>query len=509
MCRAETIRYSFVLSSQMLYCKSFTIVLFTFYAVCKALTNETEKQYIVALYFSQWSYPNHLPADIPLSRITNLYFAFANIDPQIYSINFGDGNFLKNKIDFPLQVLISDTQDLEYQNISENTNSECYNLIEWVNDYYSNFQKLSITNSQFSQGLLGQLQQLKKLNPRLRVSLSIGGSNTFKSFRAVTAYKENMKKFVLNVVTYVERLGFDGVDIDWEFPKTSNDSKMLARLIKNLYLEFTRRNSEKLITLAIPLDTDVLKHFDFYAMDQYINYYNLMGYDITGKWSPRSGFQSQLYTDPNIIGYTISVDNSLKYLSKYINKKKVVLGMPAYGTTFDTNRMYDKFENCAKIDLENIQQDEDTDYYEECNIDYHFLPPPGYLEVSNTEIGAAYAYSDNSVENAGLIVYDTPEIARLKARYVIDNGLAGGFWWDSKGDTLIANTSRSLVYNFIDELGGIYVLSRDYPLSFNGGFDQNMIQSNGDMRYESRTSSTCRRYILLYLFLFHCLIIFI
>ncbi|TID15415.1 hypothetical protein CANINC_004380 [Pichia inconspicua] len=466
---------------------------------------------MTALYFSQWSYPHHLPADIPLSRITNIYFAFADIDTKTYSISFCDDNCLKNKINFPFQVLKSDVTDLEFKNISDNVNSEFYDSIEWVEVYRSNFQEFSLVKSQISEGLIGQLQQLKKINPRLKMSLSIGGSDSLKSFRTVTTSKKKMKKFVSSIATYVEELGFDGVDIDWEFPRTSNDAILLNKLVKSLYFEFIggKNSIKKLITLAIPLDTEVLKNYDFNQMDQYVNYYNLMGYDISGKWSSRSGFQSQLYTDPNVIGYTISVDNSLKYLSGFIDKAKIVLGMPAYGTTFDTNKLYDQFKGCAKICLNDSQEEENSGYFADCNIDYHLLPPPGYIEVSNTEVGASYAYSDDSIENKGLIVYDTPEVARLKARYVINNGLAGGFWWDSKGDTLLRNTSRSLVYNFIDELGGVYRLNGQYPVPLDSAAGPNIVFSNGSVSNEGHTIGTCRNYMIYYLFLFHSLMLFI
>lgn len=472
----------------------------------------TRKEYITALYFSEWSYPDHLPAEIPLSRITNIYYAFADIDSESYNIKLGSQNALSTEIEFPHTALISDSEDLRFKNLSTNVNSEYFDSLQWIEDYQKNILKLGTAGYEISQGIIGQLRQLKTINPRLNISLSIGGSDSTKKFRDITASTEDLERFVANIALNVEKIGFDGVDIDWEFPSTEHDTKMLLTLIRQLHAKLKKpeEGNRKLITLAVPLDTDVLKNFNFPEMDQYIDYYNLMGYDISGKWSSRSGFQSQLYTDKNIIGYTISVDNTVRYLNELIDKSKIILGMPAYGTTFNTNKLYEKFDGCANISISGVIDEGREDYNEECNIDYYHLPPAGFIEISDTEIGAAYAYSDKSNANQGLIVYDTPKIARLKARYVLDNDLAGGFWWDSKGDPLIRNMSRSLVYNFIDELGGVLQLDSECSKSVPEAMPVEVLfVSEEETAQINSANNISKTYFFIYLFLFHCLLIFI
>lgn len=426
-----------------------------------------------AIYYSEWSFPDHSPSEIPLSHITNIYYAFFGIDTHNNNIKFPDKQFdVENNIAISVNTLKKDWEDLTFKNVSVNVNSASDNKLSWVIEYlksvnsYMDSTKSSVSND----GLIGQLNEMRKLNPRLKVSMSIGGSNSMKQFRGVTKNKKQVRQLALNIAANAEQLGFDGVDIDWEFPNSEYDKEMLYYMVKSLNQSFSSFESSKIISLAIPLDLNTLKYYDFNKMDKYITQYNLMGYDISGKWSSISGFQSNLYEDKNNPTTLLSIDSAIDYLERYIDKSKIILGMPAYGRSFDTDKLYDGFSNCANLP-DNVYDD-----LNDCVINYYNLPPKGYIEVEDTEIGASYAYN-NQTGKKGLIVYDTPLISKLKARYAINRGLGGGLWWDSKGDTLLTNTSRSLVYNFIDELGGISKLSTEVSeYVFNDDIPKNIIK---------------------------------
>jgi len=67
---------------------------------------------------------------------------------------------------------------------------------------------------------------LKEANPKLRILLALGGWLAGGSqFSALVASDESMIEFVNNAITYLRRFGFDGVDIDWEYPGTPPDTK--------------------------------------------------------------------------------------------------------------------------------------------------------------------------------------------------------------------------------------------------------------------------------------------
>lgn len=60
---------------------------------------------------------------------------------------------------------------------------------------------------------------LKKSNPRLKVLLAVGGWRAGSGpFVAVVASTKTRKVFATNAANFVRRHGFDGLDVDWEFP---------------------------------------------------------------------------------------------------------------------------------------------------------------------------------------------------------------------------------------------------------------------------------------------------
>ena len=68
-------------------------------------------------------------------------------------------------------------------------------------------------------GLYARTLALKKVNPRLKVLLAVGGWRAgSEPFVAVVNSETNRKSFAENAALFIRRHGFDGLDIDWEFP---------------------------------------------------------------------------------------------------------------------------------------------------------------------------------------------------------------------------------------------------------------------------------------------------
>jgi chitinase len=66
---------------------------------------------------------------------------------------------------------------------------------------------------------------LKEQNPRLKVLLAVGGWRIgSEPFIPVVASPESREAFVRNVVRYLRKHNFDGLDMDWEFPGTRGSS---------------------------------------------------------------------------------------------------------------------------------------------------------------------------------------------------------------------------------------------------------------------------------------------
>ena len=69
---------------------------------------------------------------------------------------------------------------------------------------------------QFYQELIGY----KSRNRKLKVVLSIGGWNFPSNFwSGMASDSSSRSKFIASAKAFMDQYGFDGIDIDWEFPK--------------------------------------------------------------------------------------------------------------------------------------------------------------------------------------------------------------------------------------------------------------------------------------------------
>jgi len=81
------------------------------------------------------------------------------------------------------------------------------------------------------------MTQLKNANPRLKITLAVGGWNEgSKNYSEMAMSPSGRKSFVQSAVDYVSKYNFDGFDLDWEFPTQRGgnfqDKQNFALLVK-------------------------------------------------------------------------------------------------------------------------------------------------------------------------------------------------------------------------------------------------------------------------------------
>lgn len=147
-----------------------------------------------------------------------------------------------------------------------------------------------------------------------------------------------------------------------------------------------------------------------------------MAYDYSGSWDSNAGHQANLHpSHHNPTSTPFSTSAALKfYISKGIPASKIILGMPLYGRAFaNTNGPGTLFSGTGEGS------------WEQGVWDYKALPQEGATEMIDHQSGASWSY--DAVKHL-MVSYDTLEMAKIKAKYVKEQGLGGTMWWESSGD---------------------------------------------------------------------------
>ncbi|XP_035826008.1 probable chitinase 10 [Aplysia californica] len=177
---------------------------------------------------------------------------------------------------------------------------------------------------------------LKRNNTGLKTLLSIGGSHQPEEFIQVTSSAASRKQFVTNAAAYVRKWGFDGIDVDWEYPHASHREALTA-LVQDFREAFREEanqtgNPELLLSLAAPASEALVNTtYEVKEISRNVDMINLMAYDYSGAWNDRTSFNSPLFArnnDPRF-SYKLCVALQRNHDSESLKENPDLLGLIA------------------------------------------------------------------------------------------------------------------------------------------------------------------------------------
>ncbi|RSL67275.1 hypothetical protein CEP53_003068 [Fusarium sp. AF-6] len=182
-------------------------------------------------------------------------------------------------------------------------------------------QEFKITNMDgVPSDLYRDVGNLKAKNPDLKVVIALGGW-TFSDpgpwqdvFPKLVSSQANRAIFIKNLLGFLGEFGYDGVDFDWEYPGADDrggsdkDGANYVSLVKELRSAITSSGKDYIVTFTAPTSYWYLRHFDPKGMEPYVDWINLMSYDLHGVWDRDNPIGSQVLAHSNLTEIDLALD---------------------------------------------------------------------------------------------------------------------------------------------------------------------------------------------------------
>jgi chitinase len=468
-------------------------------------------------YFTSWrtgknGQPSYLVKDIPWDKITHINYAFAHIDDnnQVSVGNVNDPNNAAVGMEWPGVAGAEMDPSLSYK------------------------------------GHFNLLTKFKKQYPNVKTLISIGGwaetGGYFDDkgdrvanggFYTLTTNSDNsinqtaINIFADSAVNFIRQYGFDGVDIDYEYPTSMDNAgnpddftianarraglmagyvALMKTLREKLDAASAQDGKHYMLTVASPSSGYLLRGMENFQVTQYLDYINIMSYDLHGAWNQFVGPNAPLFDSGNDselkawnyyqtaqykgIGY-LNTDWAAHYFRGAVASGRINIGIPYYsrgwqGVSGGTNGLWGTASlpdqnNCpagtgvgekndcgnGAMGINNIWHDLDKDGNElgagsnplwhtknlENGITGSYLSAYGLDEVNDPSdklVGTYTHHYDSTMvapwlwnaQTKTFLSIEDEQSIDAKAQYVIDQGYGGVMFWELAGDYQFNSTKQ-------------------------------------------------------------------
>ena len=260
-------------------------------------------------YFTSWrtgkdGSPAYLASQIPWNKVTHINYAFAHLENNQLSVgNAADANNPATGLTWPGVAGAEMDPSFSYKGH--------FNLLNKFKKQYPNVKTLVSVGGWAETG--GHFDASGK-------RVASGGFYTMTTNADNSVNTAGINTFADSAVAFIRQYGFDGVDIDYEYATSMKGAgnpddfaisdarraglmKSFSVLMKTLREKLdaagTADKRHYMLTVAAPASGYLLRGMENYQVTQYLDYVNIMSYDLHGAWNQFVGPNAALYDDGN------------------------------------------------------------------------------------------------------------------------------------------------------------------------------------------------------------------
>lgn len=291
-----------------------------------------------------------------------------------------------------------------------------------------------------------ELNDLKAINPDLKILSSVGGWSWSVNFSNMAADEISRRTFANSIVKFLRAYQLDGIDIDWEYPVEGGDEKnsrrpedkinftLMAKTVREA-LDAAGMEDGKyyLQTIAAAQGDNYISNADMAVSSAYLDFINIMTYDYSGDWATLAHHNSPMYYDakhPLSGAKRNNVQGSVSsFIKNGVPNHKVVLGVPFYGKGWDGCPEPGEYQTC--LTQESSEGSYETGVFDIYDLEDNYINKNGYVRYWNEASKNPYLYNK---EIGRFITYNDENTMLYTASIVKSLDIAGVMSWDITSD---------------------------------------------------------------------------
>lgn len=283
---------------------------------------------------------------------------------------------------------------------------------------------------------LATLTRLRKVNPKLKVIVSIGGwgADYFSDAALTAATREHLAE---EVAAFIEKYDVDGVDLDWEYPTLEGagishrpeDKRNFSLMLETLRARLDKLGAAHgrrhyLLTIAAA-DSEFVAGIELERVSRSLDWFNLMTYDFHNSLTPTTGHHAALHLSDVAPADDRAGDKAVaQFLAAGVPARKLNLGVAFYGRAFTgvdpahdgLQQKYAKFAGAPSWD----------------ELVASYIDKNGYVRRWDAKAQAPFLWN---AQTHTFVTYEDPDSLRAKTAFVKAKGLGGVMYWEHSLDS--------------------------------------------------------------------------